>query len=68
MAGLGHPLVGDTKYGTNKQNQGYPYKNQCLYSYKLGFDFEGDSGELSYLKGREFTAENIYFMEYFEKL
>ena len=68
MAGLGHQLVGDGKYGTNKQNQGYPYKNQCLYSYKLGFDFEGDSGELSYLKGREFTAENIYFMEFFEKL
>lgn len=68
MALLGHPLVGDTKYGLNKQNRGLPFKNQCLYSYKLIFDFKGDSGELSYLAGRQFTAHNIYFMDFFEKL
>lgn len=68
MADMGHPLVGDTKYGTADMNRGFPYKSQCLYSYKLRFDFKGDCGELNYLKGREFSAENIYFMDFFKNL
>lgn len=68
MAHIGHPLVGDTKYGTNKQNTKLPFKNQCLYSYKLRFDFKGDCQELEYLKGKEFAVNNIYFMDFFKKL
>lgn len=67
FASIGHPLAGDGKYGTNAQNKktGFPY--QALYSYKLGFDFSTDGGALEYLNGREFTAENVWFLEEFAK-
>ncbi|MGN1161836.1 MAG: RluA family pseudouridine synthase, partial [Candidatus Fimenecus sp.] len=35
FASIGHPLLGDGKYGTNAQNKKYGYKKQFLYSYKL---------------------------------
>ncbi len=59
----GFPLVGDTKYGTAKQNQGFPYKYQCLYSYKLQFNFSSPSGILEYLNKQEFTIKNIPFLK-----
>lgn len=67
MAYLGHFLLGDGKYGSNKINRrlGYPY--QALYSYKLIFKFTTDGGILNYLNGREFTAENIWFLERFRR-
>lgn len=67
MAYLGHFLLGDGKYGSNKINRelGYPY--QALYSYKLIFRFTTDGGILNYLNGREFTAENIWFLEKFRR-
>ena len=34
MAHLGYPLVGDTKYGTTKQNRGFPFRFQALQSYR----------------------------------
>lgn len=65
MAYIGHFLLGDGKYGVNKINKekGYPY--QALYSYKLIFNFTTDGGILSYLNGKEFTADNIWFLEKF---
>lgn len=63
MAYIGHPLLGDGKYGINKINKEKGYKYQALYSYKLIFNFSTDGGILSYLNGREFTAQNIWFME-----
>lgn len=65
LASIGHPLAGDGKYGTNAVNKkiGFPY--QALYSYKLKFDFTTDAEILSYLNGKEFTAENIWFLEEF---
>lgn len=67
MAYLGHFLLGDGKYDSNKINRelGYPY--QALYSYKLIFRFTTDGGILNYLNGREFTAENIWFLEKFRR-
>lgn len=67
MAYLGHFLLGDGKYGSNKVNRelGYPY--QALYSYKLIFRFTTDGGILNYLNGMEFTAENIWFLEKFRR-
>ncbi len=58
---IGHPLVGDTKYGTNRQNKGSGHRFQALYSYRLAFRFTQDGGSLSYLNGREFTVENVWF-------
>ena len=70
MAHIGHPLVGDGKYGINKDDRGRGYKYQALYSYKLRFAFKGEATALEYLNGREFTIPNkdIYFTkEYFER-
>ncbi len=67
FAFIGHPLLGDGKYGTNRQNKAYGYKKQFLYSYKLVFDFRSDSGILSYLDGKCFTVDNIWFRDEFEK-
>ena len=69
MAHIGHPLIGDGKYGVNKDDRGRGYKYQALYSYKLRFSFTTDAGILEYLNGKEFSIpkDGIYFTkEYFE--
>lgn len=65
MAYIGHPLLGDGKYGSNRDNKHKYYKYQALYSYKLRFAFTTDAGILSYLDGKEFTAENVWFTDRF---
>lgn len=65
FASIGHPLLGDGKYGTNAQNKKYGYKKQCLYSYKLVFDFKSDAGILEYLNGREFAVQDVWFKDAF---
>ena len=70
MAHIGHPLIGDGKYGINKDDRGRGYKYQALYSYKLRFAFKGEPTALEYLNGKEFTIpkKDIYFTkEYFER-
>ena len=70
MSHIGHPLVGDGKYGINKDDRGRGYKYQALYSYKLRFAFKGEPTALEYLNGKEFTIpkKDIYFTkEYFER-
>lgn len=67
MASIGHPLLGDGKYGTNELNKKLGYKKQCLCSYKLIFDFTTDAGELSYLNKKEFTIDDVWFRTEFEK-
>lgn len=52
MSYLGHPLLGDTKYGTSSMNKGLPFKYQALSSCELTFDFPTDAGVLSYLRGK----------------
>ena len=60
MASIGHPLVGDSKYGKNKKSpDGFRY--QALYSYKLIFNFSTDAGILDYLNGREFRVKEVWF-------
>lgn len=54
MAYLGHPLVGDVKYGARKDG-GHDY--QQLVSYRLVFDFPPDGGCLDPLSGREITLK-----------
>ncbi len=69
MAHIGHPLVGDGKYGINREDRARGYKYQALYSYKLRFSFKTDAGILEYLNGREFSIpkNEIYFAkEFFE--
>lgn len=67
MAYIGHPLLGDGKYGSNRVNKEKGYKYQALCSYKLRFEFTTDAGILSYLDGKEFETKNIWFLEKFGK-
>ena len=67
MASIGHPLLGDGKYGTNTLNRGTGFTRQALCSYKLRFDFTTPAGELEYLNGREFQLEKVWFAEEFHK-
>lgn len=63
MAYIGHSLIGDGKYGVNREDRERGYKYQALCSYKLVFSFETDANELNYLKGKEFSIpkSDIYF-------
>jgi 23S rRNA pseudouridine955/2504/2580 synthase len=66
MASVGCPLLGDGKYGNNKTNKKFGgYKKQLLYSYRLKFDFRSESGILSYLDGRDFEVNDVWFKEEF---
>lgn len=69
MAYIGHPLIGDGKYGVNKNDRARGYKYQALYSYKLRFSFKGEATVLEYLNGKEFSIpkQDIYFTEDFFK-
>ncbi|MBQ9070583.1 MAG: RluA family pseudouridine synthase [Clostridia bacterium] len=63
MAYIGHPLIGDGKYGKNKDDRRVGYKHQALCSYKLRFNFKTDAEDLNYLNGKEFSIpkSEIYF-------
>jgi 23S rRNA pseudouridine955/2504/2580 synthase len=64
MAHIGHPLVGDGKYGINKNDRAKGYKYQALYSYRLRFSFDTSNPTvLDYLNGKEFKIpkKDIYF-------
>ena len=65
MAFLGHPLLGDSKYGKNSLNKEKSYKWQALYSHKLRFDFSTPAGALDYLNGKEFVAPKVWFEDDF---
>ena len=63
MADLGHPLLGDGKYGLGSVNRRYGETHQALYSYRLRFDFSTGAGILEYLRGREFQADEVPFRQ-----
>ncbi|MBQ6889756.1 MAG: RluA family pseudouridine synthase [Oscillospiraceae bacterium] len=64
FAHAGHPLLGDGKYG--KLDKRFDRTYQALYSYKLTFTFTTDAGDLAYLNGKSFRAEEVDFVkEYF---
>lgn len=53
LAHLGHPIIGDGKYGKNEINKKFNKSTQELFAYKLIFNFKTDSGNLNYLNGKE---------------
>lgn len=67
MSYIGHPLVGDGKYGINKDDRAKGYKYQALYAYRLRFDFDDDSGALGYLCGKEvkLSRDDVWFLKDF---
>lgn len=63
MASIGHPLLGDGKYGKLAGDKKIGFDKQALYSYKLSFYFSTDAGILEYLNGKSFTVNNVWFAE-----
>ena len=62
-AAAGAPLLGDGKYGDGRRNRAEGETGQLLYSYRLGFDFKTDAGELNYLSGASFRVERVGFAD-----
>lgn len=57
LAHIGHPIVGDGKYGNNEINKKLGFKVQQLCSYSLQFCFKTDSGILNYLSGKKIIVK-----------
>jgi len=66
FADAGHPLLGDGKYGRERDNREYGRRIQALWSYKLIFEFTTDAGILEPLNGKSWTVAEVDFVsEYF---
>ena len=63
FSSAGHPLLGDGKYGKQKDNKKFDRKYQALYSYKLTFQFTSEAGILSYLNGKSWQVHSVDFVE-----
>ena len=55
LSHIGHPVVGDDKYGNRELNKKFNLKKQCLTSVLLKFDFA--NSELNYLNDKEFCVQ-----------
>ena len=68
LSHIGHPLLGDGKYGVNRDDKKKGYHYQALYSYKLRFDFEQSGDVLDYLSGKEYRLprESVWFCADFD--
>lgn len=69
LSHVGHPLLGDGKYGVNREDRAKGYKFQALYAYRLQFRFEDTDHALGYLDGRTFEIDRsqIWFLKDFEE-
>ena len=67
MAHIGHPLLGDGKYGENRDERRRGYKYQALYAYRLVFAFQNGEGPLGYLNGLSFEIPraDVWFLKDF---
>lgn len=65
LASIGHPLLGDGKYGTNALNKGTGFNKQALCSYRLKFAFQSEADELDYLNNKEFVLPSVWFADAF---
>ena len=59
------PLLGDGKYGRERDDKRYDRRYQALYSYKLSFDFTTDAGCLNGLNGKSWTVPEVDFVQQF---
>lgn len=61
LAHIGHPIIGDGKYGINEINRNFKEKNQLLSSYSLSFNFS-ESSDLKYLNEIVIKQRDIPFL------
>ena len=69
MSHIGHPLLGDGKYGVNRNDKKDGYKYQALYAYRLRFCFDKTQPtDLDYLAGKEVKLKksDVWFLKDFE--
>ncbi|MBE6589943.1 MAG: RluA family pseudouridine synthase [Ruminococcaceae bacterium] len=67
LSHIGHPLLGDGKYGINRRERERGYKFQALYAYRLAFKETGEESCLRYLEGKQFEIDRagIWFLKDF---
>jgi 23S rRNA pseudouridine955/2504/2580 synthase len=65
FAAAGHPLLGDGKYGSEKENRKRRQKRQALYAVRLVFSFETPAGCLEPLNGTVFSGDETGFLKQF---
>ena len=67
LASVGHPLLGDGKYGINREDRKKGYHFQALYAYQIKFAFHDSSAPLDYLKDKVYHADRskIWFLNEF---
>lgn len=58
LAYLGHPIIGDGKYGKNEDNKKFKESRQRLHSYSLTLN--GLTDHLNYLNGKKFISNPIW--------
>ncbi|NLL67791.1 MAG: RluA family pseudouridine synthase [Clostridiaceae bacterium] len=61
LAYIGHPLLGDGKYGINAVNKALKLKWQALWAKEITFKFNNPSGHLEYLKGKTVLLPKIHW-------
>lgn len=59
LAYIGHPIIGDGKYGDYEANKKFGRKHQELFAYKILFDFLNDAGILNYMKNKELKISGV---------
>lgn len=65
---LGHPVLGDIKYGNRKMNERTGLKTQALCAQRLTFGRIPEENTLHYLSGRVIKLENPEIVSLFDKL
>ena len=55
LAYIGHPIIGDGKYGKNEINKKFKVNYQQLTAYKITFNFSSPSGKLEYLNSKKIS-------------
>ncbi len=65
MEHLGHPLLGEGKYGKNASDRALGYKHQALCSYSVEFAFEEKGSVLDYLSGKciSIPRNKVFFVK-----
>lgn len=65
FASIGHPLVGDGKYG--REGRSRPQKHQALCAYQMRFELEQYEGILSYLDHKQFFSAQTQIFDDFSR-
>ncbi len=67
LSHIGHPLLGDGKYGINRADRQKGYKYQALYAFRLSFKKTDRDSSLKYLEGKSFEIDraDVWFLKDF---